>query len=95
MTHNYFTLIHNAVGQFFPRNLKSKIEKETIEKDIVKQEDFSPGYSFNMTHDLTPAQQAVYDQIESSEQDKVLLYGITGSGKTEIYLKLIKKYLNE
>lgn len=37
---------------------------------------------------LTPAQQKAKDAIDSAEQDVVLLRGVTGSGKTEIYLQL-------
>jgi primosomal protein N' (replication factor Y) len=37
---------------------------------------------------LTPAQEAVYNSIVRSEKP-TLLFGVTGSGKTEIYAKLI------
>lgn len=44
---------------------------------------------------LTPEQQKCYEEIKNSDNDKVLLYGVTGSGKTEIYIKLIKDALKE
>ncbi len=42
---------------------------------------------------LTDAQQKAYDEIRSgiAERKPVLLHGVTSSGKTEIYIKLIKE----
>lgn len=39
---------------------------------------------------LTKEQEEAYKEIQTSENKNILLYGVTGSGKTEIYIKLIK-----
>ena len=38
---------------------------------------------------LTPAQQAAVERIQATQKTVALLHGVTGSGKTEIYLTLI------
>lgn len=42
---------------------------------------------------LTESQKECLNEIKNSTNNKVLLYGVTGSGKTEIYINLIKSYL--
>lgn len=46
---------------------------------------------------LSPAQQAAEDSIsrQFNEKNVVLLHGVTSSGKTEIYIHLIKKAIDE
>lgn len=46
---------------------------------------------------LSPAQQAAEDSIQEqfNEKNVVLLHGVTSSGKTEIYINLIKKAIDE
>ena len=44
---------------------------------------------------LTPDQRAAVEYIESSDKTVNLIHGVTGSGKTEIYLKIIADKLKE
>jgi len=43
---------------------------------------------------LTEAQEKAYKELKESDNKNILLYGVTGSGKTEIYIKLIKDLIN-
>ena len=47
-------------------------------------------------YDLSEPQQKAFDEIKThfEEQQTVLLHGVTSSGKTEIYIKLIEEQLN-
>lgn len=89
VTTQYITPIHNALGLFFPRNLREKILKETFWKIQPKQ------YKYITTKKpaLSLAQKTAYTQIRNASQKKVLLYWVTGSGKTEIYREIISENL--
>lgn len=86
----YFTPIHSAASLFFPRNLLDKIKKDKVENFITKS-DYN--YTFNQEILFSVAQEKAYNNIINSENKKVLLYGITWSWKTELYIKLIQQQL--
>ena len=45
-------------------------------------------------YDLTSDQQAVVDKVKLNKDGTYLLHGVTGSGKTEVYMELIEKCIN-
>ena len=74
------TLIKNNVVQEIKREVNRVVEVNEEEKKKIE---------------LTIDQKKAYDQIKSSNNKIILLHGVTGSGKTEIYIKLIKDTLKE
>ncbi|MBQ9103505.1 MAG: primosomal protein N' [Clostridia bacterium] len=60
--------------------------KEQVQRTPYKNLEFN-----NKTVELTKAQNDAITSIESTEKTITLLHGVTGSGKTEIYLNLIEK----
>ncbi len=86
----YFCLIHQSLGLFFPKNLVEKVEKNTF--SFSQKPPFL--YKFSSDKKLNTSQKSVYDTLLTWEKNKFLLYWVTGSGKTEIYIQLIKYYLD-
>lgn len=62
----------------------------------VKRNPFYNKYVERTTKlNLTNEQKLVIENIDIKRFDKYLIYGVTGSGKTEVYLQLIEKVLEE
>ncbi|HEY1183334.1 MAG TPA: primosomal protein N', partial [Bryobacteraceae bacterium] len=75
----------------------SAAARSLARKGVVTLTAETPGVTAGLVrtpHTLNPAQQAAYDSIlravEAREFHAFLLYGVTGSGKTEIYLNAIQ-----
>lgn len=92
----------NAEGEINKRDISSKsILEKLIESNrvkLIKKEKRRlaiPNYEYKNPPELTPDQQRVIDQFNSSKKDVFLLEGVTGSGKTEVYLSLIENALKQ
>lgn len=84
-------LLRKELNKQFPGLLSALVAKGWVEV-VMKNQTLSP-QSFQLQPDLslTPDQQEAMKQIEAADKP-VLLHGATGSGKTELYLQLARKY---
>lgn len=76
--------------------LKALIEKKILYKDIRAVDRVAyTNADVTINFDLSELQQQALAQIETSFQDKnvCLLHGVTASGKTQVYVKLIEQYI--
>lgn len=90
------TLIQNP--HISPSALSALISKSLL-KETQREVSRIAAYDgeIQLSHDLTDAQAAAYNDIKRQFEQKntVLLRGITGSGKTEIYIKLIEECISQ
>ncbi|QLC65181.1 primosomal protein N' [Flavobacterium sp. LPB0248] len=76
--------------------VKSLVEKEIFEEYYVQQDRIVfNGEKSEKELQLSDAQENAFSGIKNSfsEKEVCLLHGVTSSGKTEIYIKLIEEYL--
>lgn len=97
----YMCPIGDVYKAALPGGLKPKDENALREKNKRRRlklayEEWAVGEEEGAQR-LSAAQTKAYDEIVESfgKFDTTLLHGVTSSGKTEIYIKLIQKYLAE
>ncbi|MFZ9388406.1 MAG: replication restart helicase PriA, partial [Chitinophagaceae bacterium] len=78
--------------------LKGLIEKNILrsEKRVVDRIRYLPR-EVHIDFELTPIQQTAFEQVSAglTEKPVCLLHGVTSSGKTHIYIRLIEQYIRQ
>ena len=85
----------DRLEKFSKSIIKTLVSKNVLKENkvllstiIEEKKDFKEIY-------LSDKQKEIYNEIINSKDNKFLLYGVTGSGKTLIYLHLINYYISQ
>ena len=77
--------------------VKSLVDKTIFEEYYIAQDRVAFDKEDDSQFTLSEAQQTAFDSIQENFKtfDVNLLHGVTASGKTEIYIKLLEQYIKE
>ncbi|MFN3410625.1 MAG: primosomal protein N' [Exilispira sp.] len=98
ISNRYFSSIGESLFLFIPKGLKEVKKKEI--KNIIQPE-IKGSILNNEQEEVLKKILNAYEEAKNSSENsekinrKFLLYGVTGSGKTEIYFQIIKKIVDD
>lgn len=88
MSEYYFSSWGEAISNMIPKYLKSRKEMDTEAAISEKQ----PAL-LDLTEEQKQALKKIVDQIHSNQFSEFFLYGVTGGGKSELYIRAISEVL--
>lgn len=90
-----YTDTSRAIIKTLEKNGYIEIIEESIERNPFKDKEVEKDTNLKLTDEQQLAFDTVKECIETEKFDEFLLYGVTGSGKTEVYLQLIQQALKK
>ncbi|MYL33089.1 primosomal protein N' [Pontibacillus yanchengensis] len=75
------------------KGLLKEVHKE-VYRDPYQNREYEPTTPFALTDEQSAAISPIHKSISTKQHEPFLLHGVTGSGKTEIYLQSIQHVLN-
>ncbi len=83
----YLCSIGEALWTIVPKGIKRRDRK------LLFQNDLPPEKTFSLTSDQELVLKTLLEPLENGAGENFLLHGVTGSGKTEIYLRIIHEII--
>lgn len=88
-----FTGGTRAIVKTLEKNGYVEIVEKKVERNPLANKDITKTENLKLTEEQQNAFNAVSEAMKSNNYEQFLLYGVTGSGKTEVYLQLIGQAL--
>lgn len=88
-----FTGCSRAIVKTLEKNGYVKILEKKVERNPILNKNINKTEKLKLTDEQQNAYDEISKCINQQQYERFLLYGVTGSGKTEVYLQLIEKTL--
>ena len=90
-----FTDCSRAIINTLVKNEYLELVETKIERNPLDNKKIEESQNLKLTEEQKNAFDRVSEAIDNDKYEQFLLYGVTGSGKTEIYLQLIDKVIKQ
>lgn len=90
-----FTDCSRAIINTLVKNQYLEVIETKIERNPLTNKKVENTYNLKLTDEQEKAFNEIKKSINCKKYNEFLLYGVTGSGKTEVYLQLIDKIIKE
>ena len=90
-----FTDCSRAIVNTLIKNGYLEIVEQKVERNPLETKNIENTSNLKLTKEQQEAFDKVSASIDYNEYEEFLLYGVTGSGKTEVYLQLIDKVIKK